>query len=236
MRAIAHRGCMDDYPENTVAAFRASGPEADVVECDVQRCGSGELVVFHDAILDRVTGRSGRVGLTDWSELRELRVHGSDESIPRLSEVFDAVPEDTTVTLELKSQRIATSVVDHIDRVDHDVIVSSFDTSELRAARDAGASELAVLCHEDPQAALDVVQELDAEYVHPPKELCLDTDLVERAHDRGVEVDVWTEESRSDAGQLRTADIDELRAAGVDGVNADRVDLLKYITSGLDSG
>lgn len=228
MRAIAHRGCMDDYPENTAAAFRASAPQADVVECDVQRCGSGELVVFHDATLDRVTGRSGRVGVTDWSELRELRVHGSDEPIPLLPEVFEAVPEDTTVTVELKSNGIASDVVDCIDGVDHDVTVSSFDPSELRAAKDAGASSLAVLCHEDPAAALDVARELDADYIHPPKELCLDTDLVDRAHDRGVEVNVWTGDSR--------ADVDQLRAADVDGVSTNRVEILRYISSDSASG
>lgn len=223
MKAIAHRGCMDDYPENTALAFRSSAPTADIVECDVQRCGSGELVVFHDATLDRVTGRGGPVGATEWAELRNLTVHGSEEPIPRLREVFEAVPEDTTVTVELKSSGIASSVVEVIESVDHDVIVSSFDWSELRAAADAGASTLAVLCHEDIEAALETGSDLDSAYIHPPKELCLETDLVERAHDRGMAVNVWTGESR--------ADVDALRAVDADGVSTNRVDLLEYIRS-----
>lgn len=211
---------MDDYPENTATAFRNSAPDADVVECDVQRCGSGELVVFHDATLDRVTGRSGRVGTTDWNDLARLTVHDSGEPIPRLGDVFEAVPEDTTVTVELKSSGIASPVVDVIEDVAHDVIVSSFDWAELRAARDAGASTLAVLCHEDPDGALDVGSEIGCTYVHPPKELCLETSIVERAHDRGMEVNVWTGESR--------ADVDEIQAVGADGVSTNRVDLLNY--------
>ncbi|MFB6183327.1 MAG: glycerophosphodiester phosphodiesterase [Haloarculaceae archaeon] len=212
---------MDDYPENTVAAFRAAAPQADVVECDVQRCRSGELVVFHDETLDRATDGNGRVDETDWSQLQELRVHGSDERIPLLEEVLAAVPADTTVTVELKAEGIADDVVDAIERVDNDVIVSSFYWDELRAARDAGASTLAVLCHEDPEGALALAAELDCEYVHPPKELCLDTDFVRRAHDRGVKVNVWTAETPED--------VDELRAAGVDGVSTNRIDIVKRV-------
>ena len=52
---IAHRGFADDYPENTPLAFRKASERADAVEMDVQRCGSSELVVFHDAYLDRLT-------------------------------------------------------------------------------------------------------------------------------------------------------------------------------------
>jgi len=218
MYAIAHRGCRDDYPENTAAAFRAVAPEADIVECDVQRCGSGELVVFHDETLDRVTDADGRIEETDWNRLRELSVDGSGERPPLLSEVFDAVPAETTVTVELKSEGIADEVVARTAAVDNDVIVSSFHWDELRAASDAGATTLAVLCHEDPEGALDVATELDADFLHPPKHLCLETDLVERAHDRGIEVNVWAVEDGSD--------IADLRAAGVDGVSVDRLDLL----------
>jgi glycerophosphoryl diester phosphodiesterase len=228
MKAIAHRGCMDDYPENTVGAFRGAAPKADAVECDVRRCRSGELVVFHDETLDRATDGTGRVDETDWSELRERRVHGTDERIPRLEAVLEAVPADTTVTVELKSEGLAADVVERIARVDNDVIVSSFHWDELRAARRAGASTLAVLCYENPDGALSLATELDCAYVHPPKELCIGTDLVERAHDRGMEVNVWTAETRED--------VDELRAAGVDGLSTDSVDIVEYVSRVGENG
>jgi glycerophosphoryl diester phosphodiesterase len=216
---------MADYPENTTYAFRSSAPSADIVECDVQRCGSGELVAFHDATLDRVTGRGGRVGATDWSTLEGLSVHGSGERIPRLHEVFEAVPEGTTVVVELKSADIASSVVDVIGNVAHDVILSSFDWTELRAAGDAGASALALLCHDGPGRALDIAERIGCSAIHPAAELCLETDLVERAHSRGLAVHAWTAES--------PAEVDQLRAAGVDGASTNRVSLLDYIR---DSG
>jgi len=48
MQVIGHRGCADVYPENTVRAVTRAANFLDAVEVDVRRCGSGELVVFHD--------------------------------------------------------------------------------------------------------------------------------------------------------------------------------------------
>lgn len=224
MKAIAHRGCPDDYPENTVKAFREVAPKADIVECDVQRCGSGELVVFHDDTLDRVTAGSGRVEETDWSELKRLDVHDSGEPIPRLSEVLEAVPADTTVTTEIKTPGIVPDLLRHLGRVENECIVSSFHWEELRAADEVETPTpaLAVLSHEDPTGALDFATELGCEYIHPPKEVCLDTDLIERAHTRGVRVNVWTAET--------TEEVAELRAVGADGVSTDSVAILEYVS------
>lgn len=223
MLAIAHRGCMDDYPENTAAAFRAVGPKADIVEFDVQRCGSGELVVFHDETLERVTGRSGRVDETDWTELSQLEIHDSGERMPLLSEALAAVPAGTTVTVEMKSADIAEEVVAKTRPVDNDVIVSSFRWNELRSARDAGAETLAVLCPEETEEALSIAEGLGADYIHPPKEACLGTDLVPRAHERGVQVNVWTVDTKTD--------VEEMSRAGVDGVSTNRVGILDLVRS-----
>ena len=61
MRLIAHRGFAAVHPENTVRAVRAAARVADAVEVDVRRCATGELVVIHDATVDRVTDGTGPV-------------------------------------------------------------------------------------------------------------------------------------------------------------------------------
>lgn len=56
MRCIAHRGFAETNPENTLTAVReAAKAGADLVEVDVRRCGSGELVLAHDADVDRIS-------------------------------------------------------------------------------------------------------------------------------------------------------------------------------------
>ncbi len=207
-----------------------------MIELDVQRCGSGELVVFHDETLDRVTDVTGEVASTPYDVLESASVLGSDEPVPRLVDVFDAVPADVGLNLELKGRDVAADAVGVAAGYDHEVIVSSFYPGDVADAREAGAPAIAFLCYDDTGddeseesvteeretdfdvgAALDVADELGCEYVHPGVDLCLDTDVVTRAHERGFEVNAWT---AADADTVR-----ELNARGVDGVVIDDCEL-----------
>ena len=70
---IAHRGASAAAAENSLGALRrAVELGADGVEFDVQRCGSGELVVFHDRTLGRCAGVPGSIGETPLARLRTL--------------------------------------------------------------------------------------------------------------------------------------------------------------------
>ena len=215
IRPIAHRGCLTQYPENTLAAFRGCAPSVGMIETDVQRCGSGELVIFHDEPLDRVTDATGEVASTPMDVLEDVSVLGSGESIPRVADVFETLPEDVGVNLELKGRDVASEAVAVADEYDHEVIVSSFYPDDVAAARDAGAGTVAHLFYaEEPadfdvEPALDTAADLDCEYVHPSVKLCLETDFVRAARDRGFGINAWTAETESE--------ILELRERGVDG-------------------
>jgi glycerophosphoryl diester phosphodiesterase len=80
---IAHRGASHDERENSLAAFeRAIRTGADYVELDVQASFEGELVVFHDARLDRLTPLTGLVARRRAGELAEV-------GIPTLAEALE---------------------------------------------------------------------------------------------------------------------------------------------------
>ena len=50
----AHRGVSSQYPENTMAAFRASVEQGyDYIEFDPKYTSDGEIVILHDRTLDR---------------------------------------------------------------------------------------------------------------------------------------------------------------------------------------
>mgnify|MGYP000017652419 FL=1 len=248
MRAIAHRGCLTQYPENTLHAFRHAGATVDMIELDVRRCGTGELVTFHDETLDRVTDATGEVTEAAYDVLGAVSVLGSGESVPRLTDVFEAVPADVGLNLELKGRDVAADAVAIATGYDHEVIVSSFFPGDVAAARDAGASTTAFLFDGgssddsddapddegvdsegntitdeergndfDVAAALDIAADLGCEYIHPSVDLCLGTDVVTHAHDRGFEVNAWT------AADMDT--VRELNARGVDGVVIDDCEL-----------
>lgn len=218
---IAHRGCAGQYPENTVTAVTAAAPHVDAVEVDVRPCGTGEPVVFHDETLDRLTDGSGPVDEVPLARLRELDVCGTDASIPSLAELLSAVsslPIDLPVNVEVKTPAVAAASVDVRAEYGVDVIYSSFHDDALRELRRADPdAPLAVLCAQDPSAGLDAAAAFDALAIHPSMELALETDVVGRAHDRGLAANAWTASTAADAERL----VD----AGVDGIITDRWDV-----------
>ncbi|ELZ39623.1 glycerophosphodiester phosphodiesterase [Halorubrum tebenquichense] len=216
---IGHRGCAGQYPENTVAAIERASPHVDAVEIDVRRCASGELVVFHDEELDRLTEGAGRVADAEWDELRELTVLDSGEAIPRLDEALRAVPDGTAVNVEIKERGLASDALDAADEADAEVLFSSFLPDALAALRDRDASADRALLVADggPEALVAAATDLGCVAVHPPIDLATEPGFVDAAHEAGLAVNAWTAADREDA--------EELLAAGVDGVIADRWDL-----------
>lgn len=213
-RRIAHRGYAGEHPENTLGAVRRAACAADVVEVDVRRCESGELVCIHDRTVDRVTGAAGLVSTFSRAELDALSVLGSGEGVPALPDVLDAVPSDTGVNAELKEVGIAADALSALRAHPHGAIVSSFRDGVLDAAREArqGPEDVALAYLHDVSGGIDAAVDAGCTLVHPHYDLC-DAAYVERAHDAGLAVNAWTVTTPTVARRLV--------AAGVDGVIAD---------------
>ena len=72
-RVYAHRGASAHLPEHTRAAYlQAIADGADGVECDVHLTRDGQVVLLHDATLDRTSDGTGPVAQRSLAELREL--------------------------------------------------------------------------------------------------------------------------------------------------------------------
>ena len=62
MLTIGHRGARGYIAENTIESIqKALNLNVDGIEIDVFRCASGEIVVFHDTKLKRLTGHNGLI-------------------------------------------------------------------------------------------------------------------------------------------------------------------------------
>ena len=88
----AHRGLHTadkSVPENSLAAFRRAAERGYGAELDVQLSKDGQVMVFHDDDLLRMTGRSGKIWDLDFEELRKLRLAGTEEVIPLFTEVLE---------------------------------------------------------------------------------------------------------------------------------------------------
>ena len=67
----AHRGASEYAPENTLSAFYLGLMQgANGIETDVRRTKDGELVLFHDSKLARVTDGDGPLAEHSLAELK----------------------------------------------------------------------------------------------------------------------------------------------------------------------
>ena len=89
----AHRGCCTLYPENTLEAFRAAAELDGItgIELDIQLTSDGEMIVFHDENLRRVTHIDRNVRGCTLAEIKNIAIPANDGkycSIPTLEEVL----------------------------------------------------------------------------------------------------------------------------------------------------
>lgn len=89
----AHRGCCTLYPENTLEAFIAAAELDGItgIELDIQLTSDGEMVVFHDENLRRVTHIDRNVRGCTLAEIKNIAIPANDGkycSIPTLEEVL----------------------------------------------------------------------------------------------------------------------------------------------------
>ena len=89
----AHKGCCTLYPENTLEAFRAAAELDGItgIELDIQLTSDGEMVVFHDENLRRVTHIDRNVRGCTLAEIKNIAIPANDGkycSIPTLEEVL----------------------------------------------------------------------------------------------------------------------------------------------------
>jgi glycerophosphoryl diester phosphodiesterase len=146
---FAHRGASAHAPENTLAAFElALAQGADGIELDAKLSADGQVVVMHDATVDRTTDSHGRVKDLSLAELRSLDAGAflaekyRGEKVPALEEVFEALGKRMFVNVELTNyntpgDHLVESVCMLVKKfgLEKQVLFSSFFASNLSKAR-----------------------------------------------------------------------------------------------------
>ncbi len=248
---FAHRGGSALAPENTLPAYeRGLALGADALEMDIHYTRDGEIVVFHDDTLERVTDGSGPISALTLDEIRRLDAgyrftpdggatypwRGKGVTVPTLADVFERFP-DVRINIEIKvgdeqgDRRFARLLLDRgwADRA----MVGSFDdrtlarfraVSEGRVATSASASEArAFLLHVLFRATRRLrpsYHALQVPEVHRGIRVVSPTSI-RLARELGLDTHVWTVDSGSD--------MERLLDWGVDGLMTDRPDTLAEI-------
>lgn len=233
-RVLAHRGLAraeDAVAENSFAAIAAAhAAGVAYVESDCHLTADGEVVLFHDDTLERVTGDRRPLAEVTVRELEQLMADRG--GLATLAQTLDAFPT-TRFNLDVKGEAAADGVgrlvAEHADRV----LVTSFSdrrrlaalaaSGDARPATSPGSATIARLLVAvrlglKPWAkrllrdvdALQIPERQGAIRVLTPR-------LIRWAHESGVEVHVWTV---NDPERMRT-----LVAGGVDGIVTDHADV-----------
>lgn len=101
---IAHRGFHDDIsPENSLSAFQKAINKNYTIELDVHLLSDGEIAVFHDESLKRMTGQNGKIEDLKTSDLKKYKLNGTNETIPTLKQVLNLVNDKVPLLIEIKN-------------------------------------------------------------------------------------------------------------------------------------
>ncbi len=218
---VAHRGSVaQGYPENTLAAFRhAIANGVDAIEVDLRGTKDGEIVILHDATVDRTTNGRGRVADLRLAELRKLDA-GGGERIPTYAEVLQLVSgTEVMLLVDIKESSVldARNVV-HLAEANNavlNVIVGTRNLEDLRAFRALNPA-LGTLGFIQDVPDIGPFAQMGADIIRLwPQWIQGKPELVDQVHQLGKLV--WVT-----AGDASRDELEQLIRLGVDGILSDR--------------
>lgn len=249
-RIFAHRGYSKEFPENTQVAFeKAIELGADVIETDAHLTNDGHIVIVHDDELSHITNGNGKIAELRLDQIKQLDAayyfsldgesfpyRGKGITIMTLDEMLAAFPQqrfnvdlkDNTVVLaekfcdvvlQLKAEHRVLGASQHGKNLQYvrkkiPTMATSFGLWGVVGFYFLFRSGLLGLFKNFPGDALQI-----PEYIGPSH--LANGALIRMAHERGIQVDVWTVNYERDMQRL--LDIN------VDGIVTDDVPLLQKV-------
>ena len=248
---MAHRGFSAKAPENTLPAFQMcldGGFTA--AELDVQMTADGTVIVLHDDNLKRTAGIDKNVWEVTYDEIRDLD-NGSffnkdfaGTKIPTLDEVVKLAgsgKEKLFLNIEIKrnghDEGIIEKVVDIIIKNDYleSCDVTSQDYGTLEEVREV---DPAVLTAYTSAVGIGSIESLEAADIISIQQTFATYENVERIHNAGKRVFVWTVNEEDTMKDLVSLNVDailtndpELCKSVVDQYGSDIMNMIQRIRS-----
>ncbi len=240
VKNFAHRGYTATATENTIGAFEAAlALGVDGIELDVRSCATGEVVVFHDHKIDRLTEGRGHVKNMTLHEIRQYPIRtgagaSRGEIIPTLQQVLELVAGKLALNVEIKANglpaghQIEQKVVDLLERFGslQSTIISSFNPLILRRVKKVQAAAVTGLLVDRTfnlrNGEMLFTKMAGADAIHLEHTMVTPA-LFEKIRERGYRLLAWTVND--------PAAMQELARLGIEAIITDRPSELKHILS-----
>ena len=182
---IGHRGAMGYEIENSLSSIqKAIDLKVDGIEIDVFKIKSGEIVVFHDENVERLTDGYGNIENYNLEDLNKIKLLDGSR-IPLLEDVLDLLDDKILLNIELKG--LNTGIIVEKLVKNRNVIISSFHWEELRKIQNI---DIAVLIEGNPLEAINFAKEINAIAINPDYNF-LTEDIIEKIHEEGFKIYTW---------------------------------------------
>ena len=219
---IGHRGAMGHALENTIESInKAIDFEVDGIEIDIFKTRTGELVVYHDAVLSRLTNSDAFIEEISLDSINNIRL-SDGSSIPTLNEIIDIIPNEIFLNIELKGMNTAyltnELILKYSKQKDWNIdrfVISSFRWDELEKLRSLNKEiKIAILVDSlfKIDSSLILSREINA-YAINPNNSFLSKEIVQKLKFNNLLVFPYTVNSFEN--------IKRMKSIGVDGIITD---------------
>ena len=224
---ISHRGESIDAPENSIPAFKLSlERQTDGMECDVHLTADKVVVVAHDPTTARMGDRNLVIEKSTFAELAKVNISGANETYPdehihTLEDCLDCLGRNREFYIELKPGTAA--LVPAVEKIltargmtSDQIVIISFDKEMIALSKKIMPQYRALWLTGFPagmtvDTLLDELTAMHADGVDAAvNENIITADFVQRLHNEGMLVAVWTVDQPGQARRMIELGVDSI--------------------------
>ena len=216
---VGHRGAMGHVLENTIESVqKAIELNVDGIEIDVFKSKTGELVVYHDPFLSRLSNSNAFIEQISLDSIKKVELIGG-YFIPTLTEIVDIIPEKIFLNIELKGQdtsfetnKIITNYLKTYNLPISKFIISSFRWDELKKIRSIN-KEIPIAILVDSLYKIDdaikLAKQINAIALNPNKNF-ITREIVNKIKSNNIKVYPYTINTPMNIRRIRSMGVDAI--------------------------
>ena len=205
--------------ENTIESVqKAIELNVDGIEIDVFKSKTGELVVYHDPFLSRLSNSNAFIEQISLDSIKKIELIGG-YFIPTLKEIVDIIPEKIFLNIELKGQDTAFEtnkiIINYLNTFNFPVskfIISSFRWDELKKIRSFNKDiPIAILVDSlyKIDDAIKLAKQINAVALNPNKEF-ITKEIVNKIQSKNIKVYPYTINTPRNIRKMRSMGVDAI--------------------------